>query len=262
MAKRYEFKGIGIDPSYEGPSTLGNLTFIAEEFSKGHVEFEPSLVLCRHTLEHIPDPTAFLASIIGAFPGGVRFPLFCEVPDLRWIIEQKSWWDFCYEHVNYFSSSSFGCCLRDAGCGEVNVTPEFHGQYLWAEGVANLKLSKQVDGSQDLTAVINMNTYVEEMIQRSKELSLSRRLVIWGMATKGVMYAIHAESHGVHISYGVDINKEKQGKFAPVSGLRITAPEDLPKKESYAVICMNPNYTSEIFAHLERLNLDFVLVTP
>lgn len=63
MAKRYKFKGIGIDPSYEGPSTVGNLTFIAEEFSKDHVDFEPSLVLCRHTLEHIPNPTGFLRKV-------------------------------------------------------------------------------------------------------------------------------------------------------------------------------------------------------
>jgi SAM-dependent methyltransferase len=262
MANRYKFKGIGIDPSYEGHSTVGNLTFIAEEFSTGHVEFEPSLVLCRHTLEHIPDPTAFLASIIDAFPRDLRFPLFCEVPDLSWIIEQKSWWDFCYEHVNYFSSSSFRRCLKDAGCGEIKVIPEFGGQYLWAEGIANSKSSKNVNESQDLTVVVNMNDYVEGMIQRSKKLSRSRRLVIWGMATKGVMYALQAGSHGVHISYGVDINKEKQGKFAPVSGLRINAPEDLPLNESYAVICMNPNYTSEIAEQLEQLNLDFVLVTP
>jgi hypothetical protein len=262
MADRYKFEGIGIDPSYEGPSKMGNLTFIAEEFQKGQVGFEPSLVLCRHTIEHIPDPTAFLATIIGAFPKGIQFPLFCEVPDLSWIIEQKSWWDFCYEHVNYFSGPSFRRCLQDANCGEVKVTPEFGGQYLWAEGVANSTVSKDENELQDLSSVGSMNAYVEEMIQRVKELSHSRKLVIWGMATKGVMYALHAARQGVHISYGVDINTEKQGKFAPVSGLRIDAPENLPMSDSYAVICMNPNYTTEIAAHLERMNLDFVLVTP
>ena len=262
MADRYKFEGFGIDPSYEGPSKVGNLTFIRQEFHKDHVDFEPSLVLCRHTLEHISHPTAFLTDIISAFPKHIEFPLFCEVPDLNWIIEQKSWWDFCYEHVNYFSSSSFGRCLKNAGCREVKVTPEFGGQYLWAEGIVNSNAPEDEDDIQELPATTNMNADVEEMIQKAKQLSHSRKLVIWGMATKGVMYAIHARSHKVHISYGVDINIQKQGKFAPVSGLKIDAPEDLPANESYAVICMNPNYKSEIVSHLERMDLDFMLITP
>lgn len=142
------------------------------------------------------------------------------------------------------------------------MTAEFGGQYLWAEGIANSESSKDLSESQELISVTNFNDYVEEMMRRPKELSCSRKLVVWGMATKGVMYALHAKNHGLHISYGVDINKEKQGKFSPVSGLRISAPEDLPMNENYAVICMNPNYTREIAEYLERLNLDFVLVTP
>lgn len=262
MAKRHKFKGIGIDPSYVGPSQVGDLTFIAGKFHKDHLGFAPSLVLCRHTLEHIPDPTAFLTAIMDAFPRSARFPVFCEVPDLGWIIEQNSWWDFCYEHVNYFSAPSFKRCLQDAGCGQVKVTPEFGGQYLWAEGIANSASSDAVDESQGVPAVAEMNAHVGAMIQKARELSHSRKLVIWGMATKGVMYALHAARQGVHVSYGVDINREKQGKYAPVSGLRIDAPEDLPAHEPYAVICMNPNYVSEIAAQLERMNLDFVLATP
>lgn len=260
MAKRYTFNGIGIDPSYEGPSKIDNLTFLAEEFHEGQVKLKPSLVICRHTLEHISKPTDFLKSIINAFPKDIQFPIFCEVPDLDWIIEQKSWWDFCYEHVNYFTRSSFARCMENAGCGQVKVTTEFAGQYLWAEGIVTLQSSK--NKLQDSSSIGNMNAYIEEMIKKAKELSGSRKLVIWGMATKGVMYALHAANHGVHISYGIDINKEKQQKFAPVSGLRIDAPETLPLNESYAVICMNPNYQSEIAAYLTQLNLDFILVTP
>jgi len=146
-----------------------------------------------------------------------------------------------------------------SGCGEVTVTPEFSGQYLWAEGIANSSEPKG-EGESDNLSSANMNNYIDEMMSRIIGLSYLRELVIWGMATKGVMFALHALNQGLHVSYGVDINKDKQGKFAPVSGLRIDAPEDLPVNKSYTVICTNPNYMEEITEHLKRMGLDYMLV--
>lgn len=262
MAERYDFEGIGIDPSYRGPSKVGRLKFIAEEFNQRHVQLIPSLVICRHTLEHIPDPTSFLTSILSVFPKNVAIPVFCEVPDLGWIVKHQSWWDFCYEHVNYFRSDSFKRCLEDAGCTDVMVTPEFDKQYLWAEGVLGSNAQQDdIEYSRPLNTP-PMEQLITRKLQAIKEQSASKKLVIWGMATKGVMYAIHALRHGIQVDYGIDINIEKQGQYAPTSGLRISAPEELPTNESYAVICMNPNYLEEVRQQLKTLNLNFILLEP
>jgi SAM-dependent methyltransferase len=262
MAERHDFEGIGIDPSYQGPNKIGRLKFIAEEFHQRHVQIVPSLIICRHTLEHIPNPTSFLTSILSVFPKNVTIPVFCEVPDLGWIIKHKSWWDFCYEHVNYFRADSLKRCLQDAGCIDVIVKPEFDQQYLWAEGVLGSCTKENYAEYSSSPNVPPMDLLITKMLQSIKEQSTSKKIVIWGMATKGVMYAIHALRQGIQVDYGVDINTEKQGQYAPTSGLRISAPEDLPANEDYAVICMNPNYLDEVRQQLTSLSLNFIVLDP
>ena len=262
MANRYQINGLGIDPSYVGPSQIGNLQFVAEEFDRSHIQVAPSLVICRHTLEHIPDPSNFLKRVLDELPKKTAIPVFCEVPDLGWIVDHGCWWDFCYEHVNYFTHSSFERCVREAGCSSVKVSGAFGGQYLWAEGIANTKVAEDFKETGRADRLADMTLIVEHAIAGISNRIGNRKLVIWGMATKGVMFALHAQRLGLKIFCGVDINASKQGRFAPVSGIRIAAPEELPTGERYAIICMNPNYAKEIRTTLDEMALDFVLLEP
>lgn len=262
MAERYEFDGIGIDPAYQGGDRVNGLRFISAEFDSRYVKDKPSLVLCRHVVEHIPNARSFLKSIFQEFPGEGQFPFFCEVPDLDWIIEQKSWWDFCYEHINYFTQASLGRMLEEVGCRDLKISTGFGGQYLWAEGLVKGDSPPSGGGAEPPAKLVDMNHYVDEVIERTARAAVGRRLVIWGMATKGVLYSLHARQRGLDVFGGVDINTDKQGKYAPVSGLYIYAPEDLPKELSYTVVCMNPNYLEEIHTSLTAMGLDFLLVDP
>ncbi len=262
MATRYSIEGIGIDPSYEGPENFGRLRFIKEELKSEHIDSVPSLIICRHTLEHIPNPINFLLLIISCFPKSVEIPIFVEVPDIDWIIRNKSWWDFCYEHVNYFSKETLHRCLTAASCSSVMITRAFGGQYLWAEGVINSCRPQSLVPPSPPSKIEDMSSFVSEAMNRLAVISRDRKLVIWGMATKGVMYAMRAELSGIKIHYAVDINIDKQGKYAPVSGIKISRPEELPANESYSVICMNPNYMEEVRSHLIRLDIDFLLYEP
>jgi len=63
----YVGRAIGIDPSYEGElnSFQNKLLFIKEYFNEKHLDNIDtiSLVILRHTLEHIPSPSDFLKNI-------------------------------------------------------------------------------------------------------------------------------------------------------------------------------------------------------
>ena len=102
-----QVRGLGIDPSYEETlcisknSNSSNLHFIQDIFKQEYVTEQPALVICRHVLEHIPQPTNFLKSIYSALRAFPNTPFFLEVPDLTWILENQAFWDFCYEHCNY-----------------------------------------------------------------------------------------------------------------------------------------------------------------
>ncbi len=249
MADRYKYiKGMGIDPAYEGPvdSHGGRLKFINEYFQAGHIENVPSisLILLRHTLEHISSPTEFLKNIFSIVKKPV--PVFIEVPDLNWIFENRAFWDFCYEHVNYFTMTSLAQCINDAGGQVRGMTSAFEGQYIWTECILN--------------SDANFANYLKDIIDKFK--SLNKKIVIWGMATKGVMYVLYLLNNNIRIDYCVDINIHKQGKYAPLSGYKILPPESLRPDEDYAIICMNPNYAREIYDSCKILNLKFELFSP
>jgi hypothetical protein len=72
--------------------------------------------------------------------------------------------------------------------------------------------------------------------------------IIWGGASKGVIFSIMKERVGQPVKMVIDINPAKQGKFLPLTGLQVQSPENalseiLPGSTIYV---MNSNYLDEI----------------
>jgi hypothetical protein len=262
-------RGLGIDPSYAGPGTTlgGRLRFEKQHFCREVIPAgeRTALVLLRHTLEHIPGPREFLAEVFAGLDRGDRVPMFIEVPDLHWTLKESAIWDFCYEHVNYFTRDSLWRCISAAGAQVQQVRRAFADQYLWAEVITGLPPTPSpYETESDVS--ISCSTLAESLVQtveRISEITRDRQLVIWGMAAKGTMYSLHLIQSGIRVDWAVDINPAKHGKFVPLSGLRVTAPQELPVSgTAYAVICMNPNYKNEIAEMCDKLGLTAVLYGP
>jgi len=273
MIKRHSsLRAQGIDPSYEGDlSTLeGKVRFVCEPFSPKLVSSEerPALVTCRHTLEHV-SPVDFIRGIGNAFRAHDMYDiaLFVEVPDLDWILDNNAFWDFCYEHVNYFDRSTLRSCLEKGGCHTQSISEAFSSQYLWAEAILNPSTDSKLlaDTNPDPSTVeraSQMRMNLQLAIERMREIASQRHIVIWGMATKGVMYCIHMMHAGVEVKKCVDINQRKHGRFAPVSAQEICPPEDLDPDNPYAIVCMNPNYMEEIRAQCRDMGLNVAFFDP
>ncbi|GAA5163805.1 class I SAM-dependent methyltransferase [Viridibacterium curvum] len=71
-------------------------------------------VVCRHTLEHVPDPAGFLKAIRSLL--GSDGLLFIEVPSVAPILDERlqgyELWD---EHLSYFSERNLACLLQRSG---------------------------------------------------------------------------------------------------------------------------------------------------
>lgn len=237
----------GVDPAYEGDDPLIERAF----FSAGSRLRSDAIVL-RHTLEHVPGPLSFLATIRDANQGGL---IYVEVPCLDWILEHRAWFDFFYEHVNYFRLGDF-----DRLFGKVLASGRlFGGQYLYAiadlatlRDIATIRAAEPVMFPQDLFSDL------EELIATSR----GKTSVIWGAAAKGVMFAHHAIQRGMQIEFAVDINSAKQGGFLAGTGLEVLSPEAaLARLEpGTQVFVMNSNYLDEIVRvggrHLNYVTVD------
>lgn len=226
---------IGIDPAYEGD---------AEHIVRAH--FKPGTgihadaIVMRHTLEHIANPVGFLESVREANRGSGM--IYIEVPCLDWILEHRAWFDFFYEHVNYFRLGDF-----DRMFGNVIESGRlFGGQYLYV--FANLDSLRHPANCGAIPAASLPGNLFDWMDTAVLQTPSKSRHVVWGAAAKGVMFAHHAEQHGITLDFAIDINPAKQSMYLAGTGLEVLSPEyGLQRLEAGDnVFVMNSNYLREI----------------
>ncbi|KQY78992.1 hypothetical protein ASD52_03995 [Ensifer sp. Root142] len=242
-------KGIGIDPSCI-PVEQDNFTLIQDVFRPGSFGADTKLVILRHVLEHITEPVQFLMQLAEAAP---NIPLYVEVPEVNWILKNGAFWDFCYEHCNYFSAQSLRTAMQLAGFSDIEQQPSFGGQYQWAIGVSKGRATSTELTGLDATAAVRAYAASEDHSIGSVKRMVSEepRTAVWGMATKGVILACLVDG----VAIGIDINDKKQGKFAPLSGVEIAAPQILKSRPVDTIIIMNNNYEIEIRRKLAEMGV-------
>jgi SAM-dependent methyltransferase len=250
-------RGVGIDPSCT-PTERDNFRLIRAVLQPSHFAADTRLVILRHVLEHIEQPVDFLEMLRDCVPD---VPVFVEVPDLGWILREGAFWDFCYEHCNYFALGSLATTLRAGGFEPVEQQTSFEGQYQWA--ICRPAAPQAPGSARGPQAVAEVKRYeAAEAAQMNRLMRLAESaggVAVWGMATKGVILsALLGEERVVG---GVDNNPGKQGSHAGGSGVRIHPPEWLCcLPVGTPVLVMNPNYQDEIAAKVRELGASVELV--
>lgn len=258
--------GYGFDTSYEGPESAsdGQLRFFKHYFGAGYVAEPVDAVVCRHVIEHIADPVAFLRSLRSVLENPAT-TIFFETPCVDWILRNQVVWDFFYEHCSYFNPHSLERAFARAGFHVTGVRHVFNGQYLWLEaapGTARREMPSD-EGAvlQRCRAFADAQAAaVKAWIDRLIEMRRAGKLAIWGAGAKGVTFAGLVDPNGELIDCVVDVNPRKQGCFIPGTGHPIVGPHDLAAREISAAVLMNPNYRSENEAILARLGASLVFV--
>ncbi len=247
--------GVGIDPSCT-PIVDGNFELIRARFAESIFGGDVKLVLLRHVLEHIDHPLEFLSNLRRAMP---QAPLFVEVPDLNWILENTTFWDFCYEHCNYFTQETLGLALSAAGFSIISRQRSFGNQYQWALCAPSRALT--LTPEHGFSSVKRAEVYarreagqIEQM--RARAAGEAGGICIWGMATKGVMLSVLVGAD--NIRGGIDMNPAKQGRFAAATGVPINPPDWLATLTGTpTILVMNPNYYIEIAAMMNARGYPF-----
>jgi hypothetical protein len=261
-------RGLGIDPALDASHSDGDgrLALVKDVFSPGLLDEVPALVVSRHVLEHIPQPVSFLRLVSSAVAPS---PGFFEVPDLEWIVEHHTFWDFCYEHCNYFTAASFSRLLTEAGFEPVRSQTAFGDQYLWLEATATAEpVDPPAEDGEEIAE--RLLRYADEesariaaargLLQRNRDDGSAT--VVWGMATKGVMFVLLTDPEASLVDACVDVNPNKQGCYVPLTGHPIQAPETLRSLERpLTVLVMNENYRAEIEQTCTELGLEATVTT-
>ena len=232
----------GFDNTYQGEDNRIEKRYL----SQSDAPLNADVLILRHVLEHVQNPVKFLNELSSINGSHCHFVI--EVPSTDWIIRNRAFWDFTYEHVNYFTKPSFEKIFN-----ECDIETVFDGQYLLV--IANSSSLSEVKDFQKSETTLFDEAYlrlldVSTIIERAS--THNSRLWIWGGATKGVLILFHLCSlrsdYSSVVAGIVDVNPLKQNKFCSGTGVKINSPESfLAKVETDdVVLIVNPNYEFEV----------------
>ena len=244
-------RGLGFDPSYDGAQDgVEWLSFVRDEYRVDPGVPRGDLVVCRHVLEHIPDPHGFVATLRHAVAdGGV---LYVEVPSAEYMLRNRSIWDVIYEHCSYFTAPALASLFRDCGFEVRSVGTSFGEQYLWLEAVAAPVAvgAPRADAealSELAELAVGFRASFDALLANASSVldEHTGSVALWGAGSKGVTFLNVADPQR-RIASVFDVNPRKHGRHVPGSGQRILAPAEVTAAGAETVLVMNPLYADEV----------------
>jgi hypothetical protein len=270
LAEMGDNRGIGFDPAYvpgRHPSPAADrLTFVADFYGERYADTQGDLVVCKMTLEHIPDVGDFVGTVrrsVGEDPNTV---VFFQIPNAHYVLGDVAFWDIYYEHCSYFTRGSLARLFRRNGFDILDLWTAYDDQYLMIE-------ARPAAGEPDPTPLPAEESPEETLAEVAyfvanyaakrdewraildKMKAAGQKVVLWGGGSKGVAFLTTLGLTLDDIAYAVDINPIKTGTFMAGTGQEIVAPEFLRTYQPDAVIIMNPVYRDEISRDLSAMGL-------
>ena len=269
LAEKGVGRAHGVDPGIDlerlppGGQVTGERGFYAPS---GLSQVATALV-CRHTLEHIPDAAGFLADIAaGVDPDHCRALLF-EVPDLTRVLREGAFWDLQYEHCSSYTAQSLLALFQRHGFEALDLRLVYRGQYLIIEAdpQPGRRLPQTFQAVDSVGKVVAMCRDFAMTVQAKLdqwsgwfgELAVAgREAVVWGGGAKGVVF-LNSMPPG-SVGRVVDINEGLHGNWLGGVGVPIVAPEQLKEDPPDVVLLMNEVYLDEVRRMLDDLGLSRV----
>jgi hypothetical protein len=248
------------------------VTFVSEFYDERYGPIGADAVICRHTLEHIPEVFDFMRTVRTGIGDALDTVVLWEVPDVTRVLADTAFWDVYYEHCSYFGSGSLAALFERTGFEVLECFTDFDDQYLVLEARPRSGPSRALPRRQWIADHQRLRQLTREFATAVDERTRAwrsdldeacrrgERVVIWGAGSKGVSY-LTALRLGDEIEYAVDVNPHKAGKFMAGTGHAIVGPDALLEREPDVVVVMNPIYRDEIARMLDELGLHPKLVT-
>lgn len=260
LCERGENTGVGFDTAYRGPESDGRVRFVRDRYDRRHADVPADVVICRHTIEHVPEPSELLTAVREALGDRSDTLVAFETPDVEWILRNVVFQDFFYEHCSYFAAHSLEHAFRLGAFEPLGVRKVFGDQYLWLEAKP-----RRPDSAGPATSRLG-DLVTRYRAEEQRRLAAARRrlddfrergpVAIWGAGAKGVTFLNLLDPDARAIACAVDINPTKQGRYVPGTGHPIVAPGELGERGIATALVMNPNYAEESRAIVRELGFE------
>lgn len=267
-------EGVGFDPAYledriQHPAKE-RITFVQDFYSEKYADVQGDFIVCKMTLEHIPDTADFLATVRRSIGNRIGTRVFFQIPNASYVMRDVAFWDIYYEHCSYFSKASLAYLFLQSGFDVLDLFTDYDDQYLMIEASAVEGQGRMAQTMRPLldelfNDVAFFKANVQERLANWRAtLDMlhheGQKVVLWGSGSKGVAF-LTTLNVSDEIEYVVDINPNKHGTFMAGTGQEIVGPEFLQGYRPDVVIIMNPIYSPEISSRLAAMGLSVEVLT-
>jgi len=256
-------RAVGYDTSYDCEESYNSrVLFHKNYFDPKKDDKKYDMLILRHVLEHVAKPFDFLRCFCTHRHLKNNARLLIEVPSFDWIIKKHTFYDITYEHCNYFFLETLSDLMAQMGFTIENAINVFDGQYLLMQGI--YKGDKAwFESNQSFPALEEISgDFQATKLKLVENIKQADDVCVWGASGKGVIFLSDLPDEILNkVSYVIDINPSKQGKFLPVSGKRVDSPDVLKQvKGKPLVLIMNEVYEQEIRANLDKNGIEAFLI--
>lgn len=275
IVKREPGIAIGIDPSTT-ERTQGPLQMKKTLFDDSYLErmtCPVDLLINRHMIEHMLDPLEMLKRFRCVLAeNGI---LYLETPRLDWILDQRAFFDFPYEHCTYYTDQFMPRLLNAAGFEIIAFEKSYDGQYFSicakkCEVPTHVALAENEElrcVQESFSALLHtysevnraevLQSFCTETLQPAGagcriSLNAADGIYLWGAAAKGVMCAVLLNQWP--IAGLIDKNQYKAGKYIAGTGYPVLSPSQVKYPSVQGVIIENDAYTEEITAEVRKID--------
>lgn len=200
--------------------------------------------VCRQVLEHVDNIAEFLTGIRKNLrPDAVGI---IEVPRLEKAQEDRRFYDFFPDHVNYFSLDTLSTTLSLHGFEVLELKSTMNDEY----NVAIVRRREPHNFSVIQQQRCNLSTQINQLLADAH--ADNKRTAIWGTGAKGL--SIMSVTDSQYLDMVVDSDPNKIGRYVPVNQKQIQDPQSLITDAIDVIIISAVAYQKTILAKLQNLN--------
>lgn len=231
-------KKIAIEPSEESKNIDKSIQLFNCYYEKDKFNFPAELIVMRQVLEHIQDPLNFLKDVLASFESSKNY-LYIEVPNSYPAFRDGRFYDFYYEHCNYFTTQSLIELCSQLGLVVVNINSAMDGEL-----ISILMTTKEIK-NEDIEKEISDK---EKLLSSKLELALKKdkKILGWGASGNGVQILNKLKLDNSKILAIIDSDKNKQGLFIPGTMQKIISPNEAIDYKPAVIIIFTQFHKKEI----------------
>ena len=204
------------------------------------------LICCFSYLEHLPNPKKTMR-LLNSFLKEDGFYLI-EIPNSEMILRRGLLNEVIPDHLSYFTINTSTALMAKASIEVIKAT------CTWENYIISLICRKMVRNPiENMKSQYKLfNKKLDDLF--AKENLKNQKIVIWGAGHQS-LFTISTSNICKKASYIVDSSHEKQGLYAPGSGLKVYSPDKLKKDIPDILIIACAGYNKEVLRSFNDMNL-------